>query len=85
MKKMLYIYSDPNWKQEVLDDTSLSDGEKQELIKTYREPRWNPSCGVSPKMVSYICKKNSILVVMRLILQKSVSKNISHKIDTMLL
>ena len=40
-----------------MDDNSLNDEEKQELINNYREPKWNPSHGVSPKMVNYICKK----------------------------
>ena len=51
------IYSNPNWKQELMDDTSLTEEEKQCLITNYKEPKWNPSHGVSPKMLNYICKK----------------------------
>jgi len=51
------MYSEPNWKQDVLNDDTLTQQEKDELINNYREPKWNPSSGVSPKMLNYICVK----------------------------
>ncbi len=54
------MYANPNWKQEVLNDDTLTKSDKDELINNYREPKWNPSKGVSPKMLNYICKKLNI-------------------------
>ena len=54
------MYSEPNLKQNVLNDDTLTQQEKDELMNNYREPKWNPSKGVSPKMLNYICKKLNI-------------------------
>ena len=54
------MYSEPNWKQDVLNDDTLTQQEKDELMNNYREPKWNPSKGVSPKMFNYICKQLNI-------------------------
>ena len=38
-------------KRNVLNDDTLTDKDKQELIDNYKPAKWNPSQGVSPKML----------------------------------
>ena len=54
------MYANPNWKQEVLNDNTLTQEDKDELINNFKKLKWNPSQGVSPKMLNYICQKLNI-------------------------